>query len=116
MKNWILDCMEKGVWYTRPALVDESDVSRRLVATLVDELVRDGLLIRRRGVRADEFSLAVTSGTSVAAMVRHMAPTAPASRPTNPAVAGGPYRPKWEPLKAYETYARSHQRLCEESR
>lgn len=115
MKDAILDCMEKGEWYSRPALADLSDVSKRQVLKLVDQLVSDGLLVKRRARQGEEFSLAVTvSSDPLLPTTLGFAP--PGGSRSGPTIAGAAYRPKWKRLKSYGAYALSHQRLCEELR
>ncbi|VVE90415.1 hypothetical protein [Pandoraea bronchicola] len=116
MKNVILDCLDKGEWYTRPAIVDLSEGSKRLVVRLIDELVAEGLLVKRSGLRADEFSLAITTPKTDIRSTSNVDATHFASPAPRLSIAGAAYRPKWKRLKAYGVYAFSHQRLCEEVR
>jgi len=116
MKDWILDVMEKGEWYTRPAISDLSNVSRRNVPVLLDELVNEGLVVKRIGGQAVEFSLAITRPLTPFASSRPDIEVARPKHGPQPSVAGAAYRPKWKRLKGYGAYAMSHQRLCEEQR
>lgn len=116
MKNVILDCMDKGEWYTRPAIVDLSEGSKRLVLRLIDELVAEGLLVKRGGLRADEFSLALTSPKTLSGAVSTVEAPQFVSQTPRLSIAGAAYRPKWKRLRGYDSYALSHQRLCEERR
>ncbi|MGR9586757.1 hypothetical protein [Pandoraea sputorum] len=115
MKDAILDCMEKGEWYSRPALADLSDVSKRQVLKLVDQLVIDGLLVKRRSRQGEEFSLAVTASSNPVPRTTHGFGPHYGTRSAL-TIAGAAYRPKWKRLRAYDSYALSHQRLCEERR
>ncbi|WP_447639561.1 hypothetical protein [Pandoraea norimbergensis] len=116
MKHDILECMDRGEWYTRAAIVDLSAVSKRQVINLVDRLVAEGLLVKRRAVRGEQFSLAITASSNPFRPTTLCTPRLPGPYESKPTVAGASYRPQWKPLKAYETYARSHQQLCEELR
>lgn len=116
MKNAILECMDRGEWYSRPAISDLSDVSKRQVIKLVDLLVADGSLVKRRAVHGEEFSLAVTESKNPLRPLTMRVPDPPAAYESEPTVAGAAYRPKWKRLKSYGAYALSHQRLCEEMR
>jgi biotin operon repressor len=108
--------MDKGEWYSRPAIADLSDVSKRQVIKLVDQLVADGVLVKRRAVHGEEFSLAVTESKNPFRPLTMRVPASPVPYESKPTVAGAAYRPKWKPMRAYDQYARSHQQLCEELR
>lgn len=116
MKNAILECMDKGEWYSRPAISDLSDVSKRQVIKLVDQLVAAGLLVKRRAVHGEEFSLAVTESKNPFRPLTMRVPDTPSAYDSKPTVAGAAYRPKWKRLNSYGEYACSHQQLCEETR
>ncbi|VVE78153.1 hypothetical protein [Pandoraea sputorum] len=117
MKRDILECMDKGIWYSSDELEELSGHSRRVVRGLTPELVREGLLVRRSTDGGAVFALAMLRGQvpSLLGAAQSKAVSAPRAKLTT-SFAGPAYAPTWRPMTDYGEFVRSHQRLCEEAR
>lgn len=105
MKHEILECMDRGIWYcveTLAALTGNSNRDSRETCLL---LVGEGLLEMDTINEKRRFRLALTK----------RAPRRP-DYACVPTIATVQYHPKWNPMREYGQYARSHQQLCEERR